>query len=272
MTMNTLTPVQMQAARKQYGRGIGIQLLIFVGISAAVLVQSELLYAILMGLINRVLIHSDMVMIDAAMGVYQLILYGVSIAQIFLHRAIVFRSADRVWRNALPLAGFVILGALVSRITSTVMLHVASDWLFSLSYNWNALRLSALLNMVMLLLAASLIVLEAFTIHLVCRKNLLCLLTLAGFIFVSAASAVISMVDSFTMAMVQNTEIRIVVFKVLSFLVNTPASFFALRLLVYRDSWDTQPKVEQRIVQRYLAEHPQEVEDDGFGQELNLVK
>lgn len=271
MTMHTLTPVQMQAARKQYGRSIGIQLLIFVGISTAVLVQNELLYALLMGLINRVLIYSDMIMIEAAMGVYQLILYGVSIAQIFLCRAIVFRSADHVLRNALPLAGFVILGALVSRITSTVVSHVASDWLFSLSYNWNALRLSALLNVLMLLLAVSLIVLEAFTIHLACRKNLLCLLTLAGCVLVSAASAVISMVDSYMLMNFITSTIRSVVITLLFFLVNTPASFFALRLLVYRDTYDTQPKVEQRIVQRYLAEHPQAAEEDGVGQTMNSV-
>lgn len=269
MTMHTLTPVQMQAARKQYGRSIGIQLLIFVGISTAVLVLNNLPYPILTVLVNE--LRFPDAMIDAATGVCQLIMYGVSIAQVFLCRAIVFRSADHVLRNALPLAGFVILGAVVSRITSTVMSHVASDWLYSLSYNWNALRLSALLNVLILLLAVSLIVLEAFTIHLACRKNLLCLLTLAGSIFVSAASAVISMVDSYMLMNAQYLMIRSVVIILLFFLVNTPASFFALRLLVYRDTYDTQPKVEQRIVQRYLAEHPQAAEEDGIGQTMNSV-
>lgn len=262
-------------ARSLYGRGAGIQYLIFFGFEAAVFLFLLILstgYNIALNFIAREGV-ARVGMVAAAFSYVSLFLsLGGSVGLLFLHRRVTFRSADSVLHNVLPLMGISLGGTLIARIPTAFLTEHLIDHLQFIREH-AALIWPASLALTLLCSAATpLAACSAIRLARTPGKAPLCILPILAAIALPVLSSITSFCMSFSqdalfngfarsfpevLAMILTTALPLFFSSFLPFILRATSAFFCQRFLVYRDVCDTVPAVQQRLLQRYQLEHPE---------------
>ena len=281
MTTVNLSQQQYRDARRQFGRSMIVQLLIFMSIQFGVLIVSFFFSFIKSALVTLIANGGGIRLGSLRLTISQSILtihyifmfinFAISIAVLFLHRSVTFRSSDSVLHNALPLAGLDVLGGLVGTIIASLIIGMNSNALIqALLRSRHAALLFVVFAVLSLLTGALVIFAKAGTVRLACKKNILFLLPLLGVIPASILDTLIincvsysstnmlnSLYQSFSSSSVYVISLLLSIAQsLLSWLVGGLATFFAMRMLVYRDSYDTTPGAQRNIIRRYLMAYP----------------
>ena len=251
MKENTPQPAgRFAQARARYGRSTVVQLLIFVGIEAAVGLLAAGVGFLFFG------VHWNT---SNILNVKQALLsLAASITLIFLHRRVTFRSADRIVWTALPQIGLILLSNLLRRIMWS---FIASDaqgplnyfFLGSMDSEWIAAVL--LVSLVYIVLTSLCSFVRAGTICLARkkRKRALCILPLLAMLLLALTNVPVSMFFNAAITGMTMNGLT-VLFLLLSFLVsaiNGLFEFLAQRRMIYRDTCDTTPAVRRDILRRW---------------------
>lgn len=260
MTQTTQPVGQFAQARALYGRSKAMQLLIFVGLQFAgsFLIDSISMLCNVVGTIlaqNSSMMDIDDFYMASSYGVLLLSL-AVTIGLLFIHRSITFRSADRAACTALPLAGLVLLQALLGGIAagvlnSTGVMMTVVEWHFSQHTSGVVIAAFAGAWLANILSAVLGVYARAGTVRLARTKGrrALCILPILGLIPLAFVSHLASL------GMTYNSGMTSVLFMLISLLLSllsltivSVCGFHAQHKLIYRDTWDTAPAARQHIL------------------------
>ena len=277
MTTVNLSQQQYRDARKQFGRSMIVQLIIFMGIELGAEVIFFVMTWLQSFLVNVV---SNMYSFEIGMQfssissfIFNIFTFIILVGVLFLHRSVTFRSSDTVMHNALPLAILLLFSRLFFWIIPTIIFRIpsVSRLAVSLIDSDSVIILYFIFNGLALLFTAATSFARAGIIHFARKKGseIMLILPLMGFLLLSVVAPIIDpfsvysyigMVQRLYSSSLPSFISSLVVFildTLLPYLITGLASFFAMRMLVYRDSYDTSPKVQQKYLQRYVQANPQ---------------
>lgn len=281
MTTVNLSQQQSRDARRQFGRSMIVQLLIFMAIELGAEVLFYVMNLFLNFLVNDVgrdlLSGNSMVTLgqfsQIISFVFNVFSFIILVVLLFLHRSVTFRSADTVMHNVLPLAILLLFSRLISWIISTIVFRIpsVSRLAVSLIDSDSVIVFYFIFNGLALLFTAATSFAHAGIIHFARKKGseIMLILPLMGFLLLSVLSPIVGPFSSYSyIGMVRrlyssslpsflSSLVVFILNALLPYLITGLASFFAMRMLVYRDTYDTKPRVQQQYMQRYVQANPQ---------------